>query len=265
MQSVERIVLIGFSGSGKTAVGAALADRLDWDSIDTDRQLEDAFGRSIPEIFARDGEAAFRAAERRILQEALAGRRRAIACGGGAVTDPDLWTASGLLAPGTLVVALDATPETSLRRLSEQQRRDGAAVVRPLLAGAEPLARMRTLKATRQAVYDRAHLTLIADRATPNELAAEIAALPGVAAPDDAPDLELRAPSGSSAIAIRPGARASLAAAISRQWPKARRVWVVSDDRVAALHGAAVGGILRDGGFGAELHAVPAGEASKGL
>ncbi|HEU5434292.1 MAG TPA: 3-dehydroquinate synthase [Thermomicrobiales bacterium] len=263
MQSVERIVLIGFSGTGKSTVGAALARRLNWDAIDIDLQLERAFGRTIPQVFAQDGEAAFRSAERRMLSDALAAARRVIACGGGAVLDPALWTSEWLLGPATLVVALDAAPETSWRRLVEQAEREGAAVERPLLAANDPLARIRTLKGSRQAIYDQAHLTLIVDRATPDQIAAEIASLPDVAEGDRESDLELRAPSGSSAISIRPGARAALADSIRRRWPKARRAWVVSDDRVAALHGAKVVASLRDRDMAVDLHAVPAGEESK--
>ena len=60
----RRIVLIGFSGTGKTTVAARLAARLDWRAIDTDTLIEEASGRSIAEIFAQDGEARFRARER---------------------------------------------------------------------------------------------------------------------------------------------------------------------------------------------------------
>jgi shikimate kinase / 3-dehydroquinate synthase len=262
---VERIVLIGFSGSGKSAVGALLARRLGWRPIDTDQQLERAFGRSIPRVFEEEGEASFRAAERQTLLAALAARQRVVACGGGAVADPALWTPEALLGAGTLVVALDASPETSLRRLVEQQARDGAATERPMLAGADPLTRIRALKASRQDTYDRAHLTLVVDRATPDVIAAEIATLPGVAAPNLAPGLELRAPSGSSAIFVLPGARAALAGLIRERWPTARRIWIVSDDHVGALHGSDTLAALRADGFAADLHAVAAGEGSKSL
>ncbi|HEX5500016.1 MAG TPA: 3-dehydroquinate synthase, partial [Thermomicrobiales bacterium] len=154
---------------------------------------------------------------------------------------------------------------SSLQRLVDQRRREGAATERPLLAAADPLARIRELKASRQATYDRAHLTLVVDRAAPDEIASEIAGLPGVEAAGGNHELALRAPSGSSAIVIQPGARSTIAEAIGRRWPKARRAWVVSDDRVAALHGAETVGGLRDGGFVADLHVVPAGEASKSL
>ncbi len=265
MQSIERIVLVGFSGSGKSAVGRRLAERLGWSLIDTDDRLEQAFGRSIPEIFAIDGETEFRRAERRLLNEALAARRSVTACGGGAVVDDAVWTADGLLGPGTLVVALDAAPETSLQRLRAQQEREGAATERPLLAAADPLARIRSLKAGRQSMYDRAHLTLIVDDAAPDHIANEIAALPGVAEPDLAPDIELRAPSGSSAIMVRPGVRSSVAALIGRRWPNARRAWIVSDDHVAPLHGPGLVESLRRAGFAAEICGAPAGEGSKSL
>src|SRR5690242_2378395 len=260
VQSIERIVLIGFSGAGKSAVGRRLAERLGWRLIDTDERLEQAFGRSIPQIFAIDGEAEFRRAERRLLNDALATERSVIACGGGAVAEDAVWSPDVLLGPRTLVVALDAAPETSLQRLLAQRERDGTATDRPLLAATDPLARIRSLKACRQSMYDRAHLTLIVDEATPDAIAAEIAALPDVASSDLAPDIELRAPSGSSTIVVRPGVRTSVAALVARRWPNACRAWIVSDDHVAPLHGPDLTASLCRAGFVAELCEAPAGE-----
>ena len=86
-----------------------------------------------------------------------------IATGGGAAVDPEVWDREMLGSEGTLVVALDASPETILARLRRQATDEGAAVERPLLAGADPLARIRDLKSARQSVYDKAHLTVSSD------------------------------------------------------------------------------------------------------
>ena len=61
------IVLIGFMGTGKSAVGRVLARRLGWRHLDTDAEIERAAGRTIPEIFTEEGEAAFRARESALL------------------------------------------------------------------------------------------------------------------------------------------------------------------------------------------------------
>ena len=79
----KNIVLIGMMGSGKTTVGRLLAQRLGRELADTDALIERRQGRSIPDIFARDGEEGFRALELELCRE-LSGRQGlVIACGGG--------------------------------------------------------------------------------------------------------------------------------------------------------------------------------------
>ena len=264
MAGFERIVLIGFSGSGKTTVARLLASELDWPLADTDADIEREFGCSVPEIFARDGEPVFRAAERRHLLAALDRDRVVVATGGGAVVDPGLWAAGGPLAqPKTLVVALDAEPETMLDRMRRQQERDGAAVARPMIAGDDPLRRIAELKHLRQQVYDRAAITLVVDKATPGEVAAEIADLAGAADDRNAPTLRLEATSGISDIWIAAGSSERLGGLARERWPAARRAWIVSDEPVAALHGDAIRESLTSCGFAVDLKAVPSGEGSK--
>ncbi|MBR6708846.1 MAG: shikimate kinase, partial [Clostridia bacterium] len=84
----ENIVLIGMPGCGKSTVGALLADMLGRELVDTDAEIVAREGRSIPEIFAAEGESGFRAIEKEVVADV--GRRRGliIACGGGAVLDP---------------------------------------------------------------------------------------------------------------------------------------------------------------------------------
>ena len=103
---IQRIVLIGFSGTGKSSIGRKLAQRLGWTAIDTDRAIEIAAFRSIPQIFASDGEAAFREIERQVLLRSIACSSAVIATGGGAVVSEEVWTADTLNAPGTLTVAI---------------------------------------------------------------------------------------------------------------------------------------------------------------
>src|SRR5205823_5915065 len=84
----DNIVLIGFSGTGKTTVGRALSARLAWEFKDTDQAIVDRFGRSIASVFRDDGEIIFRAAERDAIVEACDGTGRVISVGGGAPVDP---------------------------------------------------------------------------------------------------------------------------------------------------------------------------------
>lgn len=81
----EIVTLIGYRGCGKTVVGRQLAERLGWSFVDTDQTIEETTGQTIREIFQADGEVAFRRMEAEVLEEALAGRRRVISAGGGAV------------------------------------------------------------------------------------------------------------------------------------------------------------------------------------
>lgn len=263
MTLAKRVVLIGFSGAGKSATGRRLAARLGWPFIDTDAGIEAEFDCSVPEIFSNDGEAVFRAAERRHLLHALAADRAVIATGGGAVVDDALWSDELLKHPETLVVALDANPTTIFSRLSKQQARDGAAADRPMLAGDDPLARIAELKAKRQAVYDRADLTLIVDAIDPEAVVDEIFSLPSFAGGELAPAITLRAASAASKIFIEPGISERAGELIRAQWPKAQRVWIVSDANVGPLHGPALSASLEAAGFDVRRHDVPPGESSK--
>ena len=88
-KGVQRILLCGFMGCGKTSVGQALSFRLKWEFLDTDAMIEKREGRKIPEIFAQDGEAAFRQMEAQTA--ASLGRRRntVISTGGGFLMQPE--------------------------------------------------------------------------------------------------------------------------------------------------------------------------------
>ncbi|MEA2528821.1 MAG: shikimate kinase / 3-dehydroquinate synthase, partial [Thermomicrobiales bacterium] len=265
MNEVSRVVLIGFSGTGKTTVARLLAERLGWDRYDTDEELEQQFGMTIPEVFAERGETTFRAAEREQLARAISREKVVIATGGGAVVDPAAWGPELLGRPGTLVVALDAAPDTMLDRLRRQQIEEGAAVERPMLAGSDPRGRIEELKTRRQEAYDRAAITLAVDAVPPELVAAEIAALIPDPAAANQPSVRLPATSGTSEIYIAPGVASSIGAAARDRWPKARRAWIVTDTNVGEIHGIAMRDALGSCGFDVRLHAVAPGEGSKSL
>ena len=162
---VERVVLVGMMGSGKTAVGAELARRLGWTHVDLDLEIERAAGRTIREIFAAEGEAAFRAMEAAATWR-MAGRTGIVLSpGGGWITDPALPDALG---PGTLLVWLQVSPEEAVRRAG------GAPGERPLLAGPDPLSAARRLLAEREPFYARAHLALPTDDRSAADVADDI-------------------------------------------------------------------------------------------
>jgi len=149
-RQIRNVALIGFMGCGKSTVGQALARRLDFEFVDTDRLIEAQAGWSIPEIFAREGEAAFRARERGVVESLAARERLVIATGGGVGAQPDLLES---LKRHALVVWLWASPETLWERCRQQTHR-------PLLQVPDPLARIRELLAAREPVYRRADLLI---------------------------------------------------------------------------------------------------------
>jgi shikimate kinase len=144
-----KVVLTGFMGTGKTAVGERLATRLGGVFVDTDVLVERAEGRSVEQIFALHGEAYFRAAERRAVAEALAVPNAIVATGGGAIVDAENFRRLHAAAP---IVCLTASAAVIFERTRHTPR--------PLLAGPDPLARIRELMARRAVAYARADLTI---------------------------------------------------------------------------------------------------------
>lgn len=140
-------------GSGKSTVGSRLAARLGRPFFDTDAMVEAAEELSVGEVFASLGESAFRLLETEALGEALRCPVPAvIAVGGGAVVDPSNRSA---LHGGGHVVWLRARPETLAARVG-----DGGG--RPLLAGSDPVPRLRALADDRRDAYTAA-ADLVAD------------------------------------------------------------------------------------------------------
>jgi len=145
-------------GAGKSSVGRRLARRLGWDLLDSDRQVEELTGRTVPEIWRADGEAAFRKLESQVLATALASATpQVIAAAGGVVLDEGN---RRLLADHQPVVWLRAPVETLIARI---KRGDG----RPLLAD-DPAGAMTRLEAERRPYYQEiADLTVDVDNEHP--------------------------------------------------------------------------------------------------
>lgn len=172
MSAPCRVVLLGFMAAGKTSVGRALADLLGWRFLDVDNEIERRAGRTIPEIFRSDGEAAFRALEAEVAARLVERREVVVAMGGG-------WLDVDGLPEETLTVWLRISPEEAVRRASAAE-----AAERPMLGGGDPLERARRLLAAREPAYRRAALRLEAEAASPEELARAIAQAVHGAAPD---------------------------------------------------------------------------------
>ena len=175
MSEAKNIILVGFMGSGKSVVGRALARMTGLSMVDADRELVRKDGRPISQIFQEDGEEAFRKLERSVIGDLCAQSGKVIAAGGGSFVDPE--NQQLMLASGQ-VVCLSARPETILRRISRSRGSDksapGKPPVRPLLAGDDPLARIRELLAQRAEAYALAHHTVETDGLTPVQVAERV-------------------------------------------------------------------------------------------
>ena len=147
------LYLVGFMGTGKTTIGRAVAQKLGFGLLDSDHEIERLQGKTIPDIFAQEGEAAFRAMERAFVEHGHPAQRSVVSCGGGLVVQPGML--ERLKARG-VVVCLHASIETILARTARQRNR-------PLLAVEDPEARVRALYAQREPIYRRSGTLILTD------------------------------------------------------------------------------------------------------
>lgn len=139
-----KAVLVGLPGSGKSTIGRRLAKALDTSLLDTDAAIEQTTGRTIPDIFANDGEQEFRRIEEGVIRDALQTHDGVLSLGGGAVTTPGVREALA----GHTVVYLEISA-------AEGVRRTGGATVRPLLAGGDRSEKFKALMSQRVPLYRR--------------------------------------------------------------------------------------------------------------
>jgi shikimate kinase len=149
----RHVILVGLMGAGKSTVGPLVAALLARPFVDTDELVEASTGRTVGEIFATDGESAFRPLERVAVADACASPDPlVIACGGGAVLDPENRRALG---NGGVVVWLRASPSRLAARVADEGGR-------PLLAGGSAVETLERLETTRADSY-RAVADVIVD------------------------------------------------------------------------------------------------------
>lgn len=158
------ILLVGPMGSGKSTVGARLAERLGLPFVDSDREIERAEGMPLAAIFERLGEMHFRRREREIMTNLAVGPPQVIAAGGGAFVDAAI---RRRLLSACTTFWLEADPATLAGRLTD-------AADRPLLRGREPEAALSELAATRHSSYAEAHHRIEVGGLTPDEVVAAI-------------------------------------------------------------------------------------------
>jgi len=158
------LYLVGFMGTGKTTVGRAVAQRLGFTLVDTDAEIERLQARTISQIFAESGEAAFRTMERDFIEHGHPAERTVVACGGGLVVQPGMLE---LLKQRGVLVCLHASIETILDRTARHR-------TRPLLAVDNPEDRVRTLFAQREPIYKRSGTVILTDSRPLHDITAHV-------------------------------------------------------------------------------------------
>lgn len=246
------IVLVGMPGAGKSAIGKRLAARLGLPFLDADTEIENAAGMTVAEIFSRYGEAHFRDGERRVINRIAAGPPVVLATGGGAYADAR--TRRALRESGAVTLWLRADIPVLKRRIIGRSNR-------PLFIGRDPEEVLRGLMAARYPFYAEADLALDCGEDTPEVTTLRVErAILGWQRPARLP---VALSTGAYEVVVGAGLLARAGGLLAPHLPS-RRVAVVSDASVAALHLPTLRAGLTEGGFDIRAEVlVPPGEGSK--
>jgi shikimate kinase len=161
---MKNIILTGFMGTGKTAVGKELARLLDMKLIDVDTEIERSRKMNINEIFKQSGEQRFREIETEMIKMISGNRNVVISTGGGAVLRQENMDA---LRENGIIICLTATPETILQRTSNSDDR-------PLLRVENPFEKIKGLLDFRKPYYEKADIVIDTEEKNPLLIAEEI-------------------------------------------------------------------------------------------
>lgn len=251
----HNLILAGFMSTGKTSVGQEVARRLGCRFVDMDAEIERRAGKTIPGIFAEDGETAFRRMEATLCEELSAGQpgeRVVIATGGGALVDPA--NRARMMGCGT-VVCLTCDVDEILRRVGEESGKE-----RPLLDVVDPQAEIERLLLARRTAYEAIPWQVDTTGLAIEEVAERVLGFAGVET------LSVCHPGGEYAIHIGDGLLAHLGAALRAVGvSRGSRVAVVSNPVVAPLYGERVRTALQSVGFRPFACSIPDGEQHKTL
>ncbi len=158
------LYLVGFMGTGKSTVGRLVARQVGFEFVDSDHEIERLQGKPVSQIFAEQGEAAFRAMEREFVERGHPTKRCVVSCGGGLIVPPGMLE---LLRSHGVVVCMHAPIDTIIQRTLH-------ATHRPLLAVENPEQRLRDLYAQREALYRRSGTLVLTDKRPLREIAAHV-------------------------------------------------------------------------------------------
>jgi shikimate kinase / 3-dehydroquinate synthase len=247
---MSNVIVTGFMGTGKTAVGREVARRLDHSFVDMDVEIETRARKPIPRIFAEDGEAAFRQFESTLCEELSARQGLVIATGGGALIDPA--NRAQMMESGA-VVCLTCDADEIMRRVNDNADR-------PLLDVADPRAEIERLLEKRREAYTAIPWQIDTTKLSIEEVATQVIGL------TDIITLPVRCPGGQYEIHIGDGLLAHVGGTLrAANVPEGTRVAVVSNPVVAPLYGKQVEDALRSARFQPFVCSIPDGEQHKTL
>lgn len=158
------LYLVGFMGTGKSTVGRLVARQIGFEFVDSDHEIERLQGKPVSQIFAEQGEAAFRAMEREFIERGHPEKKCIVSCGGGLIVPPGMLE---LLRGRGVIICMHAPIDTILQRTMH-------ATHRPLLAVENPEQRLRELYAQREALYRRSGTMVLTDKRPLREIAAHV-------------------------------------------------------------------------------------------
>jgi shikimate kinase/3-dehydroquinate synthase len=248
----KSIVLVGLMGAGKTSIGRRIAARLGLPFRDADAEIELAAGCTIPEIFARYGEPAFRDGERRVIQRLLAGDPMVLAYGGGAFMDASTRAATRRDA---VSVWLRCPVPTLARRVAGRDNR-------PLLANGDREATLRRLTEIRNPIYAEADVIVDCGDESPDYTTIQV--LDTLAGWTPPRRLSVVLSTTQYDVVIGDNLLARAGALLSPVLPQKRAV-VVTDSVVSQLHLATLMAGLAETGFAVQSIEIAGGEATKNL
>ena len=274
----QQIVLIGLSYSGKSTLGPVLANILGWDFVDTDLEFQRRYGQSPASTIQTLGEPTFREQESAIIKQLTDAKKCVISTGGGAFGSPQN---REYLSRNGFIVHLDAPVDV----LYERYLTDDSDEVRPILELDEnPVKSLRRLESQRLRTYLLADLTLptiVEDNDTPiNELtdiAARIISAWVQAPPNSisrqnhftseslspSPAAVVNTTQNSYPVWVGVGELSRLTERLSQLGLDDRRVFIIGDETVMALHGAALMHQLQLAQISGASYLIPPGEQSK--
>ena len=162
--TAKNLYMVGFMGTGKSAIGQRVAHSLKMPFIDSDHHIESKEGMSIPEIFEKLGEPHFRELERSFIEDEQPTGGTVISCGGGLVINPALLEK---IKNTGIVVVLYASVDTLFRRIANDPNR-------PLMQTENPRARIVKLLTEREPIYKSAGIGIMTDGYTLQEVTEKV-------------------------------------------------------------------------------------------